>query len=458
MPQTTFIWALKDDVTAGAKRLNNQLDQMGVRSKGATGALQKLGVATGGLVTPTSIAAAGALAFVGIMADATRKAIDEEKNIAKLGAALQANIPDWDGNTNAIERLISKRENLAFSDDELRDSLGTLVAATHDVTKAEDIQSTAMDLARFKHISLADATDALTKVEAGSYRILKSLGITLKDNATQTDALAAVTAVAKGQAQAFADTTEGKLLTAQIKLDDAMERLGGTTMPMVAAAAGDLSTALDLLAGNTDGSNDATQKQADLSADLLDVLGLVNPALHLQADAIRAVSTASKTADARMQKVSDSLDVDRKAFNDATGAAQGYKTALMNMNTDADKSAAHIAELNRLLRQQLYLMGKTGYNGNPNSGKPGHGDQGHASGGPLMPGVTKVGENGPEYLIASGGGNARVSHSTPGGRMDGGAAGSGVTIQGISERELVDMVDRGLFFKLQRAAPTIART
>lgn len=37
-------------------------------------------------------------------------------------------------------------------------------------------------------------------------------------------------------------------------------------------------------------------------------------------------------------------------------------------------------------------------------------------------------------------------------------AGEGVYIRGISERELVDMVDRGLYFRLQRAAPTLGRT
>ena len=34
---------------------------------------------------------------------------------------------------------------------------------------------------------------------------------------------------------------------------------------------------------------------------------------------------------------------------------------------------------------------------------------------------------------------------------------TGFTIQGISEREIVDMVDRGLYFKLRRAAPSAGR-
>jgi hypothetical protein len=38
-----------------------------------------------------------------------------------------------------------------------------------------------------------------------------------------------------------------------------------------------------------------------------------------------------------------------------------------------------------------------------------------------------------------------------------GNAAGGVRIAGVSERELLDMVDRGLYFRLQRAAPTLGR-
>lgn len=69
--------------------------------------------------------------------------------------------------------------------------------------------------------------------------------------------------------------------------------------------------------------------------------------------------------------------------------------------------------------------------------------RGFASGGWVGlngPEVALVGERGPEYVNPAGPG-------TPG----------GFTIQGISEREIIDMVDRGLYFRLQRAAPTTGR-
>ena len=228
-----IVWTLKDNVSAGTAKLNKQLDSIGVKSKGATGLLGKLGVATGGLITPMSLGASGALALAGGLVYAGKAAIEEEKNIAKLDAALKANVEGFDGNTASIEKAIAQREKLAFSDDELRDSLALLVGATHDVDKAMTIQATAMDLARFKGISLQEASEALTKVQAGSYRVLKSLGIVLKDGATQTEALAAVQKVAGGQAKAYGDTTAGAMEAASIAIDDVVEDIGSALLPIV---------------------------------------------------------------------------------------------------------------------------------------------------------------------------------------------------------------------------------
>jgi hypothetical protein len=73
---------------------------------------------------------------------------------------------------------------------------------------------------------------------------------------------------------------------------------------------------------------------------------------------------------------------------------------------------------------------------------------GHAAGGWVGthgPELAWVGERGPEYIVPNGGGT-------------GSSGGSGFTIQGVSEREIAEMVDRQLYFKLLRAAPTLGRT
>lgn len=76
--------------------------------------------------------------------------------------------------------------------------------------------------------------------------------------------------------------------------------------------------------------------------------------------------------------------------------------------------------------------------------------KGHAAGGWVGlngPELGLLGEKGPEYVVPN---NRLGSMGSP--------VAQGVTIVGVTERQIVDMVDRGLYFKLQRAAPTIGRT
>jgi hypothetical protein len=227
-----FKAVLDDKVSTPLDKMRGKFDTLG-SSKGFKSVAQGVGIGAGiGALNLLSSAIGGVTDFLG---DSVAAYNEDQKSIANLDASLKANVAGWNGNRDAIEGVLTQRMALGFSDEEQRSSLAKLVAATHDVNAALEIQRTAMDLARFKGISLADATDALTKVEAGSYRVLKSLGIQLKDGATQTEALAAVQAVATGQAAAYASTNEGKVLVSQIKVNEAQEKLGKTMANFQAA-------------------------------------------------------------------------------------------------------------------------------------------------------------------------------------------------------------------------------
>lgn len=225
----------------GAKKAESDVDRFrnkfeGLQKQGAKGIAIGAGVAaTTAAFGLIDRAISGTIGFLG---DAVAAGMAEEKSIAGLNASLKANIAGWDGNTEAIEKTLKARMDLGFSDDEQRESLKLLVAATGDSTRALDVQRVAMDLARFKNISLAAAGEALTKVEAGQFRILKNLGIQLPKNATAEQALAAVMKVTTGAAEAEANTVGGKLLKAQVKLGERMEDLGTRIMPLVADGAG----------------------------------------------------------------------------------------------------------------------------------------------------------------------------------------------------------------------------
>jgi hypothetical protein len=242
--KSVLTWLLRDQVSGPAKSIEGALGKAETKAKGTSGIMAKLGQATGGLVNPLSLALGGVVGLVGGLSFAAKAAADEEKNIAKMTTALKASVPGFDGNTEAIEALIAKREDLAFSDDELRDSLATLVTSTHDVNAATDLQATAMDLARLKGVDLATASEALAKANAGSTRELKALGIVVDDSKDKTQVFAAIQKAAAGQAAAYASTTNAKWTTLQNKFGDLVETVGGALLPVLDGLA---SFAIDTL-------------------------------------------------------------------------------------------------------------------------------------------------------------------------------------------------------------------
>jgi len=375
--KTTLTWLLRDQVSGPARKMDAALGKAGATAGSSGGKFGKLGTALGGLVNPTTLVIGGVTALTGFLIASTKAAAEEEINIQKLNASLKANVPAWDGNTAAIEKLISKREDLAFTDDELRNSLALLVASTKDVSEAQDLQALAMDLARLKGVDLETATQALVKANAGSTRELKALGIVVDDTSDKTEVFTAIQKAAAGQAAAYADTTAGKWQTLGIKFGDVMEDIGAAIIPV---AEGILNFSI----------------------------GAIEAAGKVQRS-IMAMITAIKRA----------------------------ISAFLNFFAQADKyREGNYANLTTSQANTLYHTGT------------------RAHGGPVTAGgAYLVGEEGPELFMPSSSGSI-----IPNGGTTGSASMGGVTIQGVTESQILDMVDRGLYFRLQRAAPTAGRT
>jgi hypothetical protein len=340
----SIVAVLDDKVSSGLTKIRDKLDTIG--GKG-TGAVAFGVIAAKGL----GLMASAADGVVNALGDLVTSGLEGEKSQARLLASLKANIPGFKGNTDAIERQVTANQNLGFSDDETKDSLARLVAATHDVGKAMAIQAVAMDLARFKGISLSDATDALTKVEAGSYRILKSLGIELKNGATQTEALAAVEKIASGQAAAYAETTGGKLLVAQTKFGDAMQRLGEDILPIVATGLDDLEKGLQVLGHMFDAATpqigDFTKKQinlAEASKETGKSIQQINDEINHGIDPLTGFTKAQYDAAKGFDTSSESAGNAARSLagvgTAATGAADATDTSMAQMTTSVDQFAA----------------------------------------------------------------------------------------------------------------------
>ncbi len=215
---------MSKEVQKAAKSLRTDL-------KGAAG------VASGALKELGRIAMMGAAIGIGALGGAIALGVrglqDEEVSTAKLTASLKANIAGWDGNTAAIERATQAGMAKGYDDDDLRNSMATLVAVTKNEADALNVQTIAMDFARLKGIDLQTASDLLGKVYGGNVGILSRYGIQLKEGATATEALAAMQALSAGQADAYGNTTAGAMDTAKIAFGEATEQLATALMPAI---------------------------------------------------------------------------------------------------------------------------------------------------------------------------------------------------------------------------------
>lgn len=223
--------------TKSVKGLDKAVDDVSRKNKSG-GPFSFLGAGASALMGPLGLVTAGVGALTGGLVVAAKAAIEEQVGMDRLNQTLQNSIPGWDGNTAAIDGYIDKTVALGFADDQLRDSLNFLVGQTKDLAEAQELQATAMDLARAKGISLEQATKAVAKVDQDSIAILKKLGIQVDENMTKEQALTAIREVSAGQAEKYANSAAGSMERVQNAFGDAIEDIGSVVLPKITEALG----------------------------------------------------------------------------------------------------------------------------------------------------------------------------------------------------------------------------
>jgi hypothetical protein len=208
----------------------------------------------------------GVVGAVGAMGDFAMSAIEDQQNVDHLTASLKANVPGWNGATDAIDAFIKRGQDLAFTDDDIRNSISQLVTRTHDVTKAMSLTREAMDLARLKGISLADASGILGKVFSGQASAARRAGIAIDKNATSTEALAQIQKAAAGQADTYAKSSAGQIAKLNDQFHEMEETLGRGVLNVIddlGTAFNNLQRAMNPNLAVTQDMEAAIRKQAD---------------------------------------------------------------------------------------------------------------------------------------------------------------------------------------------------
>jgi hypothetical protein len=230
------IRTLKLALLADTKQFIDGLDKADKETRSFS---DKLGGAlkAGALAFAAVGAAAGAMAIkIGI--DAVKAAIEDEKAMKSLAQTLKNTTKATDAQIAATEDFIDKTARATgVADDQLRPSLDRLVRSTQDITKAQKLQTLALDISAGTGKDLATVTEALGKAYDGNLGALKRIGVPLDENIIKSKdfdkAVIALSETFAGQADVAANTFAGRMARIKIALDEAKESLGQALLPIL---------------------------------------------------------------------------------------------------------------------------------------------------------------------------------------------------------------------------------
>ncbi len=196
----------------------------------------KVGKAIGAAFVAAAAAAAAYAVKIGI--DGVKAAVADEKAQTQLALALQ-------NATGATQAQIAATENsilqmslaTGVADDALRPALSRLARSTGDITNAQNLLSTALDISTATGKPLEAVANALGRAYEGNTTSLGKLGIGLSaaelKTMSFTDVQNRLTELFGGAASANAETYAGRLARVQVALDEAKETIGTALLPVL---------------------------------------------------------------------------------------------------------------------------------------------------------------------------------------------------------------------------------
>ena len=211
-----------DELKKGVKGAQNEVEGFGSKMGGFA---KKAGAAF-------AVAGAAAAAYAGVLlVDGVKSAIEDEAAQAKLATTLQNVTGATESQIKAVEDYITQTALAnGITDDVLRPSLDRLIRSTKDATKAQELQSLALDIAAGTGKDLKTVSEALGKAYDGNLGALKKLGVGIDDSIIKSknfDAAAAALATTfEGQASKQAETFQGKMARLTVAFDEAKETVG----------------------------------------------------------------------------------------------------------------------------------------------------------------------------------------------------------------------------------------
>lgn len=228
--------SLKLSILGDVSNLTANLGKADTEVQGFGGKLAKFGKIAGAAFAAAGAAAA---AYAGkLLVDGVKAAIEDEAAQKKLANALHGATGATDAQVAATEQYITQLAlATGTADDELRPSLERLARATGDITKAQELQGIAMNVAAGTGKSLEAVSNALGKAYEGNTASLGKLGLGLSTAELKSMSMEQVTArlgdLFGGQAYAAANSFQGKMARLGVAFDEAKETVGSFVIDAV---------------------------------------------------------------------------------------------------------------------------------------------------------------------------------------------------------------------------------
>jgi hypothetical protein len=213
-------------------RVNAEMDKVAVKGKLAGSSMATMEKSS--KLAGTALLGLGSV-FGLVAYESIKSAMDLQTSQTRLQVAVKNSGVSFAAAKPVIDKHAEAMTKLGFTTQDTYEALGTMTTATRSPQMALNALATTADLARYKHISLAEASKLVSRAALGQARGLADLGLainkTIPKGASFAQILQSIEARTRNAATAFAQTSQGQLAILQARFKALTEDLGTQLLP-----------------------------------------------------------------------------------------------------------------------------------------------------------------------------------------------------------------------------------
>ena len=220
------------EAIAELHRVNAEMDKVAVKGKLAGTSMATMEKSS--RLAGTALLGLGSV-FGLVAYESIKSAMDLQTSQTRLQVAVKNSGVSFAAAKPVIDKHAEAMTKLGFTTQDTYEALGTMVTATRSPQMSLNALGAAADLARYKHISLAQASTLVSRAALGQARGLADLGLainkTIPKGASFAQIMALIEARTRNAATAFAQTSAGQLQVLQARFKALTEDLGTQLLP-----------------------------------------------------------------------------------------------------------------------------------------------------------------------------------------------------------------------------------